>query len=72
MFNERKIIKQYLAITKFKPEINEGEINIPLIEREVDGITKVNIEKLVFFNKNSIFFYFKRYIYRQTTTKRPV
>lgn len=41
MFNERKIIKQYLAITKFKPEIDEGEINIPLIEREVDGITKI-------------------------------
>ena len=62
-------IKFYiLQISGFKPEINEGEINIPLKEREVDGITRVNIEKLVFFNKNSIFFYFKRCIYHQTTT----
>lgn len=41
MFNEHKVIKQYLAITKNKPKYSEGEIDIPLIEREVNGITKV-------------------------------
>ena len=41
LFNERKVIKQYLAITKSKPSLKEGEIDIPLIEREVNKISKI-------------------------------
>ncbi len=41
MFDEKKVIKQYLAITKFVPSLKTGEIDIPLIRREVKGITKV-------------------------------
>ena len=49
LFLERKIIKQYLAITKLRPKDNEGEINIPLIEREVNQITKVYFKIWDFF-----------------------
>jgi 23S rRNA-/tRNA-specific pseudouridylate synthase len=41
MYNEHKIIKQYLAITKHVPEKPVGEINIPLIRREVKGVIRV-------------------------------
>jgi 23S rRNA-/tRNA-specific pseudouridylate synthase len=41
-YNENKIIKQYLAITKNIPEKSSGEIDIPLIRRSVNGITRVN------------------------------
>jgi 23S rRNA-/tRNA-specific pseudouridylate synthase len=44
MFNERKIFKQYLAITKNRPKHNDGEINIPLIRRSIGGIVKVIVE----------------------------
>jgi 23S rRNA-/tRNA-specific pseudouridylate synthase len=43
-FLQRKVLKQYLAITKNVPKPNVGEINIPLLERSVKGINKVNIE----------------------------
>jgi 23S rRNA-/tRNA-specific pseudouridylate synthase len=40
MFREKKIIKQYLAVTKFIPELSSGEIDIPLYRREVKNVTK--------------------------------
>lgn len=40
-FEERKVIKQYLAITKGVPKLEDGVIDIPLIRREVKGKTKV-------------------------------
>ena len=41
MFDEKKILKQYLAITKNIPRPAIGEIDIPLIRREVNDYTKV-------------------------------
>ena len=58
LFLERKIIKQYLAITKLRPKDNEGEINIPLIEREVNQITKVNFKIWDFFLIKIFYFSF--------------
>lgn len=43
MFKEKKALKQYLAVTKFIPEMTSGEIDIPLYRREVNNITKVTI-----------------------------
>jgi 23S rRNA-/tRNA-specific pseudouridylate synthase len=40
LFSERRVIKQYLAITRNIPKIKEGEINIPLIRRKVNDIEK--------------------------------
>ncbi len=42
MFREKKVLKQYLAITKFVPQENSGEINIPLFRRQINNITKVD------------------------------
>jgi 23S rRNA-/tRNA-specific pseudouridylate synthase len=42
MLEERKIIKQYLAITKNVPSLEEGEIDIPLIRRSVNEIERVS------------------------------
>jgi hypothetical protein len=74
MFGESKILKQYLAITKNIPKPNEGEINIPLIEREINGIVKVNQtgnllqrEFQLSFSYYYIFYFF-RLIYRRITT----
>ena len=41
-YDQSKVVKQYLAITKNVPESNEGEINIPLIRRSINGKYKVN------------------------------
>ncbi|CAF0869260.1 unnamed protein product [Brachionus calyciflorus] len=39
-FDSKKIIKQYVAITKHVPKDSIGEINIPLIRRSVNGVTR--------------------------------
>lgn len=41
MFSERKVLKQYVAITKFIPKEVSGEIDIPLYRRQINQITKV-------------------------------
>lgn len=53
-FDEKKILKQYLVITKYVPKILTGEIDIPLIRREVNGITKVNIFSIERYNLKKI------------------
>lgn len=39
--DEHKIIKQYLAIIKGEPKPDEGEINIPIVERNIRGHYKM-------------------------------
>lgn len=51
-YNEKKIVKQYLAITKDIPKPSEGEINIPLIRRSINGKYKVQH----FYYSNCLFF----------------
>lgn len=41
-YDQNNVVKQYLAITKNVPESKEGEINIPLIRRSINGKYKVN------------------------------
>ena len=41
-FNEHRIAKQYLAITRNVPSPPVGEIDIPLVRREVNGVYKVS------------------------------
>ena len=41
MFRKKTILKQYLTITKFVPEVKTGEIDIPLYRRQIKNITKV-------------------------------
>ena len=56
MFDERKIIKQYVTITKNIPKDSTGEINIPLIQREVNGIYKVSyLQQQQKLNEDKIF-----------------
>jgi len=41
-FETKRLMKQYVAITKGVPKQPDGEINIPLLRRKVDGNYKVN------------------------------
>jgi 23S rRNA-/tRNA-specific pseudouridylate synthase len=50
LFNQRKLFKQYLAITKNIPNTNDGIIDIPLIRREINGIVKVSFFFVKFIN----------------------
>lgn len=50
MFLERKVLKQYIAITKGIPKEINGEIDIPLYRRKINKITKVFQFFLLFFN----------------------
>jgi 23S rRNA-/tRNA-specific pseudouridylate synthase len=38
---ERKLIKQYMTIVRGIPQPSEGEINIPIVERNVRGTYKM-------------------------------
>ena len=61
MFSERKILKQYLAITKYVPKETEGEIDIPLFRRKVNGIEKVL--NLIFFSCKFLVFILNYYFF---------
>lgn len=41
LMQQRKIIKQYLTIVRGIPKPSEGEINIPIVERNVRGTYKM-------------------------------
>jgi hypothetical protein len=56
-FETKRIMKQYIAITKGVPKLSDGEINIPLLRREVNGIFKVNLIILFEMKDNKITFY---------------
>ncbi len=43
LFHQRKLFKQYLAITKNIPDTTDGIIDIPLLRREINGNVKVSL-----------------------------
>ena len=59
LFHQRKLFKQYLAITKNIPNMTDGIIDIPLLRREINGNIKVS---LIFHICSYYYFFRKRFI----------